>query len=77
MGHYWARIVPVEDIIGGPETLDHMVEVIRGATSDLAESRIFDALAARVPTTTITEPQPEEKEDGEERDEVTGQTTRG
>lgn len=56
-GHYWARAVPVDQVVDGPKTIDLMTEIIRGAASDLAKSQIFDALAARPPSTPPEEPE--------------------
>lgn len=61
-GHHWSKMIPVDDVIAGPQTHDLLVSAIRGAVRDLAESGLFEALAARTsasPAAILDEPDAE------------------
>lgn len=53
-GHHWSRMVPVNDVIAGAETHDLLVNVVRTSVIQLVESGLFEALAARTPSSPPT-----------------------
>ena len=60
-GHYWARVIPVEDLLCGPQTIDRMLSAIRVAGDSLSRSGLFEALAELQPSTPVQSPPAEDE----------------